>query len=204
MGQELWRFVLEGVVFISAPVLLYIVMYIGHMDYAGFLQRCGFGRREVGLLLVGGLLGIVLGPLGLYGVPLWIYQSSLIAIDFGGAIVPVVLSMYLLKKKKLNLYAFLLCVVLIGIVTNLVSEFRPPLGIVSEFPFYFFPSFAAIGLTLLIYRMNLTSGIPFAYSTTTFGVLIGADIVRIPLVLMGLEEIREEMGRVSGGRVANS
>lgn len=194
MAVELWRNVLDGVVFLSVPVLLYVELYIGHIDYAGFLQKCGFGKREVGLLLVGGLTGIVLGPLGLYGVPLWIHESSLIAIDFGGAIVPVVLSLYLLKIKKLNIPAFLVAVIIIGVITYSVSEFRSPLGIVSEFPYYLFPSFAAIGLALLIYRENLTSGIPFAYSSVTFGVLIGADIVRIPQVLEGMEVIREEMG----------
>jgi uncharacterized RDD family membrane protein YckC len=194
MELEQWIYVIEGVVFVAIPILLYVELYIGHLDYTGFLQKCGFGRREVGLLLVGGLIGIVLGPLGLYGVPLFIYQSSLLAIDLGGAIIPIVLSLYLLKIKKLNIPAFIGAVAIISVVTYMSSEFRPPLGIVSEFPHYLFPSFTAIALALLVYRQKITSGIPFAYATTTFGVLIGADIVRIPQVMIGLEEIREEMG----------
>ena len=194
MEPEQWINVMEGVVFIAIPILLYVEIYIGHMDYSGFLKKCGFGRREVGLLLVGGLMGIVLGPLGLYGVPLFIYQSSLLAIDLGGAIIPIVLSLYLMKVKKLNMPAFIGAVALIAVITYISSEFRPPLGIVSEFPFYLFPSFTAIALALLVYRQRITSGIPFAYATTTFGVLIGADVVRIPQVMIGLEEIREEMG----------
>lgn len=194
MELDQWIYVMEGVVFIAIPILLYVEMYIGHLDYTGFLQKCGFGRREVGLLLVGGLIGIVLGPLGLFGVPLFIYQSSLLAIDIGGAIIPIVLSIYLLKIKKLNIPAFIGAVAIIGVVTYMSSEFRPSLGIVSEFPYYLFPSFTAIALALLVYRQKITSGIPFAYATTTFGVLIGADIVRIPQVMVGLEEIREEMG----------
>jgi hypothetical protein len=191
MEQNTWLFVLESVVFVLIPILLVVEMYIGHMDYAGFLQKCGFGRREVGLLLVGGLMGIVLSPLGLYAVPLIIYQSSLLAIDIGGAIIPMVLSIYLIRIKKLNIPVLLVSIAIISVITYMVSEFRPPLGIVSEFPYYLFPSFAGIGLALLMYRQNITSAIPFAYSSTTFGVLIGADIVRIPLVMVGLEEIRE-------------
>jgi uncharacterized RDD family membrane protein YckC len=103
----------------------------------------------------------------------------------------MVLSIYLIKTKKLNMPAIIICVTIISVITYMVSEFRPPLGIVSEFPYYLFPSFAGIGLALAIYKQNITSAIPFAYSTTTFGVLIGADIVRIPLVMVGLEEIRE-------------
>ena len=194
MAVELWRNVLDGVVFLSVPVLLYVEMYIGHIDYAGFFQRCGFGKREVGLLLVGGLTGIILGPLGLYGVPLWIYENSLIAIDFGGAIVPIVLSLYLIKTQKLNIPFFFISVIIIGVVAYLSSDWNPPLGITSEFPFYMFPSFAAIGLALFFYRDKLTSGIPFAYASVTFGVLIGADLVRIPLVLTGMEQLREDMG----------
>jgi uncharacterized RDD family membrane protein YckC len=194
MGQEFWIYVLGGVATIAIPVLLYVELYIGHMDYTGFLQKCGFGRREVGLLLVGGLGGIILGPLGLYGVPLFIYQSSLLAIDFGGAIIPIVLSIYLIITKKLNLPTLITSIAVISVVAYLVSEFRPPLGIVSEFPYFLFPSFTAIGLALLVYRQRITSGIPFAYATTTFGVLIGADIVRIPLVMVGLEQVRESYG----------
>lgn len=193
MQPEQWFYVVEAVVFIVIPVLLFVELYIGHMDYAGFLEKCGFARREVGLLLVGGLVGIVLGPLGLYGVPLYIYQSSLLAIDLGGAIIPVVLSIYFIKIKKLNIPSFMFAVFLIGVLTYITTEFRPSLGIVSEFPYYLFPSFLAIGLALLVYKKDITSGIPFAYATTTFGVLIGADIVRIPQVLVGLEEIRQEM-----------
>ncbi|UCG70735.1 MAG: RDD family protein [Thermoplasmata archaeon] len=193
MELEEWMFVIQAVVFVAIPVLLFVEIYIGHMDYAGFLQRCGFARREVGLLLVGGLVGIVLGPLGLYGVPLFIYRGSLLAIDLGGAIIPIVLSIYLIKIKKLNIPAFVGAVAIISVITFMSSEFRPPLGIVSEFPYYLFPSFTGIALALIVYKQKITEGIPFAYSTTTFGVLIGADIVRIPQVLIGLEEIREEL-----------
>ena len=144
MEPESWIYVLEGVVFIAIPVLLYVELYIGHLDYTGFLQKCGFARREVGLLLVGGLLGIVLGPMGLYSVPLFIYKSSLLAIDFGGAIIPIVLSLYLIKIKKLNIPALIVCIGVISAVSFMISEFRSPLGIVSEFPYYLFPSFTAI------------------------------------------------------------
>ncbi len=193
MQSEQWMFVVGAVVFVSMPVLLFVELYIGHMDYPGFLEKCGFGRREVGLLLVGGLAGTVLSLLGLYAVPLIIYQGSLLAIDIGGAIIPVALSIYLIKVKKLNIPAIIGAVVVIGILTNMTTEFRPSLGIVSEFPYYLFPSFLAVALALLVYRKKITSAIPFAYASTTFGVLIGADIVRIPQVMIGLEKIREEM-----------
>jgi uncharacterized RDD family membrane protein YckC len=193
MDPMLLKNILESVVFISMPVLLFIVVYIGHMDYAGFLEKCGFGRREVGLLLIGGLVGIILGPLGLYAVPLFIYESSLLAVDLGGAIIPVVLSIYLIKTKKLNLLALSVVVFIISVLTYMTTEFIPSLGVVSEFPFFLFPSFCALGLTLIIYRDNITSAVPFAYASTTLGVLIGADIVRIPQVLIGLEQARVEM-----------
>jgi uncharacterized RDD family membrane protein YckC len=193
MEFAFWRIVLEGVVFIAMPVLLFVTVYIGHMDYRGFLEKCGFGRREVGLLLVGGLVGIIMGPLGLYAVPLFIYQGSLLAIDIGGAIIPIVLSLYLIKKMKINIPAIIVGILIIGVLTYMTTEFRPEIGIVSEFPYFLLPSFCAVGLTLLIYRDNITSGIPYAYSATTFGVLIGADIVRIPQVLIGLEQARVEM-----------
>ncbi len=199
MDPLFWRNVLEGVVFISMPVLLFVVVYIGHMDYTGFLEKCGFGRREVGLLLIGGLVGIILGPLGLYAVPLFIYENSLLAIDLGGAIIPIVLSIYLINKMKLNLLElvlFAIVIIIVSIVTFYTTEFRPSLGVVSEFPFYLFPSFLAMALAFVIYIKyyhKVTSAIPFAYATSTLGVVIGADIVRIPQVLIGIEQARVEM-----------
>lgn len=193
MDPLLLKNIVESVIFICMPVLLFVAVYIGHMDYSGFLEKCGFGRREVGLLLIGGLVGIILGPLGLYAVPLFIYESSLLAIDLGGALIPLVLSIYLIRLKKLNLVALSVIVFIISVLTYITTEFRPSLGVVSEFPFFLFPSFCALGLTLIIYRDNITSAVPFAYASTTLGVLIGADIVRIPQVLIGLEQARVDM-----------
>jgi uncharacterized RDD family membrane protein YckC/uncharacterized membrane protein len=188
-----WINVIEAAVFISIPVLLFVELYIGHMDYTGFLERCGFARREVGLLLVGGLVGTALSLTGLYAVPLIIYQGSLLAIDMGGAVIPVVLSVYLIRFKKLNIPLLIVAIGIVGTLTYMTTEFRPSIGIVSEFPYYMFPSFCAIAIALIVYREKLTSAIPFAYASTTLGVLIGADIVRIPQVMVGLEQAREEM-----------
>jgi uncharacterized RDD family membrane protein YckC len=193
MDWQLLGMALEGVVFIAMPILLFVVLYIGHMDYTGFLEKCGFGRREVGLLLVGGLVGIILGPAGLYAIPLFVYESSLLAIDLGGAIIPIVISLYLIKTKKLNIPALFVVIFIVGVLTYMTTEFRPEMGIVSEFPYYLLPSFSAVAMTLMIFRDKITTAIPFAYSATTFGVLIGADIVRIPQVIVGLEEVRQEL-----------
>jgi uncharacterized membrane protein/uncharacterized RDD family membrane protein YckC len=199
MDPLFWRNVFEGVIFISMPVLLFVTVYIGHMDYTGFLEKCGFGRREVGLLLIGGLVGIILGPLGLYAVPLFIYENSLLAIDLGGAIIPIVLSIYLINRMKLNMLElglFAVVIIIVSVVTFYTTEFRPSLGVVSEFPFYLIPSFLAMILALVIYYVayeKVTSAVPFAYATATLGVVIGADIVRIPQVLIGIEQARVEM-----------
>jgi uncharacterized membrane protein len=60
----------------------------------------------------------------------------------------------------------------------------PLSGIVSEFPFYLIaPVLVGIGSVLLVHRtMHLPPrfGLPVAYAASTFGVLIGADLLRQP------------------------
>jgi uncharacterized RDD family membrane protein YckC len=101
-----------------------------------------------------------------------------------------------MKLNEMELIIFAIVIIIISVITYFTTEFRPSLGVVSEFPFYLLPSFTAMISALVIYGLlfkKITSAIPFAYATSTLGVLIGADLVRIPQVLIGLEQARVEM-----------
>lgn len=176
--------VLSGLVFFLIPILLFSEMYIGISDFTGLFQRCGLGIREVGLLLVGSSIGMITD------MPIIIYKETLLAINFGGAIIPILVSVMLIVKKKPNLGLVLAGTALVAVLTYITTTFDAGIGVYSMFPYYLFPSFLATAMALVIYQRDVTKGIPFAYATGTLGVLIGADLVRVPMIVVGMEESR--------------
>jgi len=87
------------------------------------------------------------------------FQSSthtLVAINVGGCLIPIVFSLYLLLHTEVTLAQTLLAIALVSLVSYSFS--RPIQGL-------------GIGMPLLI--------APLAYIGGTMGVLIGADVLRI-------------------------
>lgn len=202
MDIYFWVEVIAIALFILVPIMLFIELYVGHMEFPGLFEKCGLKRREVGLLIVGASVSMV------SDVPIIIYGGSFLAINFGGAIIPMVLAVYFVKEKKLNLPLVVGGVAFISFITwyrDFITKFDPTIGVFSEFPYYFIPPFIAMVLALLVYRRDVTKGIPFAYAICTLGVLIGADIVRIPMILSGMEEVRVTSGDpFAGGSIGGA
>ncbi len=80
---------------------------------------------------------------------------------------------------------FLLAIVSGVLLTTFVaSQAVPGVGIVEPFPIYLIPPIAA-GIVAVIFAPRVFQGqdgfaLPFAYLATTFGVLLGADLLRQP------------------------
>jgi len=107
-----------------------------------------------------------------YLVPLWKRQETIIAVNFGGAVIPSFLSLYLLIKTGLWTEAFL-AISVMTIVTFLAA--RPVKGIGIVLP-VFLPAIVA-ALTALIVAYQHAPVI--AYISGTLGTLIGADILNL-------------------------
>lgn len=99
--------------------------------------------------------------------------STLIAINVGGCIIPVLFSLYLLKYTPLQATEVVTAVALVGAVCYYFSRPIPRLGIAM--PVFIAPLAAA--LTALIISPEHSA--PLAYICGTFGVLIGADLLRL-------------------------
>ncbi len=181
-----WQFlfdVVAGLVFLSIPILLFIELYIGHSAFAGFFQKCGFGRREVGLLVVGATFSTFW-----YGdIPLYVSGGTLLAINLTGAFLPIAISIHLFRTKISSKGMAALGVLVVSVVTYMVTTFEPSIGVYSEFPYFLFPSMVAAGLGYVLYKRDATIAAPYAYVVATIGVLIGADIVRIPEIISALQ-----------------
>ena len=125
----------------------------------------------------------------IYRIPLPAERTTL-AINIGGALIPVAISLYLLARSvamtgsAVTLFLSLIGVAFVTIIARLTSRVVPGLGVTTPF---FIPPLAALfcGLVLSLPSGPGSMAAPvIAYTSGTLGVLIGAD-------LMTLGRIRE-------------
>ena len=170
-----------------------VLLFIGVTEVA--FQRIGFTRLQVVLILVGTFLGSSVN------IPLrkvksrerivemedvqffWIrYRiphievgevSTLVAVNVGGAVIPTIVSFYLLQSHPEQLLYAMVGVALTAIVVHLVARKVPGLGITTP---AFVPPIAA-ALSAFLLAPNFPSVI--AYVAGTLGTLIGADLTNL-------------------------
>ncbi len=140
------------------------------------MSSAGFGKPEVGMILVGSMFGIFAD------IPLIVSRHSLLNINLGGALIPVIVSLAFIYQKKLEVFSFLFGLVAVSALSFSITRFEPGMGIIAEFPYYFLPSLLALFLSMILMKGH-NKRIPYAYSTAVLGTLIGADLVRVPMLL---------------------
>jgi uncharacterized membrane protein len=100
-------------------------------------------------------------------------HQTVLAVNVGGAVIPVCLCIYLLLHIPFGLYL----PVLVGLVTLVVHRLsRPVEGLGIAVPGFIPPLVAALGAYLLC-PWYLRA--PCAYIASTLGILIGADLLRL-------------------------
>ncbi len=178
-------------------VFLVVLIEIGILRYA--YQRIGIGRRHMFALLVLSFLGsyvnipiyelaphttqsdaaISFGGMT-YVVPEasgW--QGTVVAINVGGAVIPTLLSLYLMRKNRLYLRGLLA----IGIVVFVVHALAYPVKGVGIAEPVFVPPVISTMVALLLSRRYAP---PLAYISGSLGTLIGADLLNLGKI-RGLE-----------------
>jgi uncharacterized membrane protein len=169
------------------------------------LVKLGFTYREVIILLfltlVGSFINIPIttltgGPVmirepapSLFGMLYRIREvtpTTRVAINVGGALIPVSISAYLLYESVTVIDPYIVLLALIGVL--IVSVFvklvaRPVRGVGIVTPF-FVPPLAALasGLLLSVFTAEPIAAAIIAYVSGTLGTLIGADIANLPRI----------------------
>lgn len=166
--------------------LLATALFITFIHKRNYLERAGFTKYHVGMILVGSFFGLIAD------IPVIIFNGALLNINLGGALIPVIIALDLTYKKKSSWVKILLGTGAVAAAAYYFSEFRPDLGIVSEFPQFLIPSIIALTLGYLLHDGS-EDQIPYSYITAVLGVLIGADLVRIPLLVNA-----EVLGSIGG------
>lgn len=158
-------------------------------------EKVGVGRRYMFFLLLSSYLGSyinipvaqlppeqlvsprIIDFFGMqYMVPAVVERpGTVIAVNFGGAVIPVILSIYLIVRNKLYSNSILA----VGIVTAAVHLMAYPVpGIGIAEPMFVPPLVTAI-VALVISRQHAA---PLAYIAGSLGTLIGADLLNLHLI----------------------
>jgi len=98
-----------------------------------------------------------------------VYQQQVIAINVGGAIIPILLSLYLLEHT--HLLRTLLAIAIVAVVSHIDARIVPGQGV--EMDVWIAPVTAA--LCALVLTLGDRAA-PMAYIAGTIGALLGADI----------------------------
>jgi len=171
-------------------MVLLILVEIGILGYA--YQRLGIDRRYVFALLLLSLFGsyinipvyqlppetlVSAGRVAFYGIQHVIpfvthWPGTVIAVNLGGAVIPAVLSIYLLVKNRL-FYQGLVGIVIVTLIVHHVAHPVHGVGIAEPI---FIPPLVATGAALLISRRFAPA---LAYVSGSMGTLIGADLLNI-------------------------
>jgi uncharacterized membrane protein len=190
--SSLHFFPLTPVFLLGLLVLAILVAFvqIGVLGYA--YQKIGVARRHVFAVLVASLLGSYvnipvaeLPPeqvvsdqiVSFFGIEYVVphveeWPRTVVAVNVGGALVPFLLSLYLLVKRRLYKPGLLA----VAIVALLVHSMAYPVrGIGISVPIFIPPLVAATAALMLARR----SAPPVAYIAGSLGTLIGADLMNL-------------------------
>jgi uncharacterized membrane protein len=171
-------------------VLLMALIEIGILEYA--YAKIGIGRRHMFALLVLSLLGSYINipvaelpgkelftdqQVTFYGIRYIIpsvvnWPRTVIAVNLGGAVIPTILSIYLLIKNKLYLRGLLSVIIVMVVVHHMAHPVRG-VGIVVPI---FIPPLVTTAVALLLSRDYAA---PLAYIAGSLGTLIGADLLNL-------------------------
>jgi uncharacterized membrane protein len=158
-----------------------IALYMIYVIITKAFKNIGFSSVEALIIVFlcflfgSGLIDRYAG-ISFSNIPLFRYQTSwIVGINIGGAVIPLLLSIYLYYKNKLKPFKVLVGIGIITVVTFFVTYPDPERGIVSAFPFWLLPIICTSFVSILFCWKEKNKAAPLAYTIGTLGVLLGAD-----------------------------
>ncbi len=173
-----------------------LAVYLGYLIVTKAFKDMGFSSVEAVIIIFVCFIlgyGIIDSYVGIsfQNLYLFTFNNWRVGINTGGAVIPLMVSIYLIFKHRLRLRLLGFAILMVTISTYLVTTPDPEKGIVSVFPYWLIPIFvASIGSVFLCIREKRKAPV-VAYVSGTIGVLIGADIFHLyPLLSSGTSTIR--------------
>jgi uncharacterized membrane protein len=173
-----------------AFIFLIALIEVGILEYA--YAKIGIGRRHMFALLILSFLGSYINipvaelpakevlsghQVTFYGMRYSIpfveeWYRTVIAVNLGGAVIPTILSVYLLIKNKLYLRGLLGVIIVAAAVHSMAYPIR---GVGIGVP-TFIPPLVTTAVALILSREYAA---PLAYIAGSLGTLIGADLLNL-------------------------
>jgi len=163
-----------GFLFVTVLIIL-VGAYFLYLLFTKAFREMGFDSGEAFLLL---FASYIFG-FNIFNIYLFTYNNWDIELNIGGALIPILLSIYLIVRKRISLSKVVVGVLIVSIVTYLVSYPDPSEGIVSPFPLWLLPAIAASLTSAILSYTTYRKAAPLAYISGVIGVLIGADVLHL-------------------------
>ncbi len=121
-----------------------------------------------------------------FGYPIFIPRitkissNTLIAVNFGGALIPATVSIFLIYELRAYLYFLLINVILVALLSKLFSRVIRGVGVVMH---PLIPSlFSVLFSYFLFYKLHILVPLS-AYVGSVLGTLIGADLLNLKRIV---------------------
>ena len=171
------------ILYISLPIL---VLYILYLILTKAFRYMGFTSLEaIIIVFISFLFGfeIIIFGFNISNIHIFAYENWRVGVNMGGAIIPILLSIYLTIKKKIPLKKIAIGILIVTIIAFFVTRPVAARGIVTAFPYWLLPAFFASLASVFLSWKDFIRAAPLAYISGTIGVLIGADFLHLPELL---------------------
>ncbi len=159
-----------------------LLFYLLYIILLSAFEEVGFKKWEASLIVFS---CIIFGKIDL---PLLEYNKWIIAINVGGALIPIIISIYLIFSRKVagrSILGMIIVAYFAYNVTMVTGE-----GVVAIFPYWLIPPVVASFYSIVASIKSKKKAASIAYASGTMGVLIGADLLHLKELLhMGVRKI---------------
>ena len=166
-------------VYIILPIL---VLYFIYLFFTQAFRYMGFSSIEAFIIVfVSFIFGfdIIISGINISNIYLLSYGNWNLWINIGGAVIPIILSIYLTINRKIPLKNIAIGIIIVTIIAFIVTRPVADKGIVSAIPYAFLPAVFASIISVILSWKNFIKAAPIAYISGTIGVLIGADFLHL-------------------------
>ena len=187
------------ILYIILPIL---VIYFIYSILTKAFRYMGFSTIEGILIVFISFLfsfEIIIFGFNISNIYLFSYGKWNVGINMGGALIPILLSIYMTIKKKISIKKILVGIFVVSIITFFITKPVASSGIVASFPFWLLPAFFSSISSVVLSWNDFKKAAPIAYIAGTIGVLIGADFLHLPELLN--YEISKTSNAIIGGAV---
>ena len=158
---------MDSIVWLLLPLVALALVFLFYKAMSFSFPRMGIPRRLVIPVFVAILVG------GLFNIPIWRSGSTTVAMNVGGAIIPLLISFYLLRKAPMLKTA--LAVAVVATVSGLLAEVDAKGRIGLQFGYLILP-LVAVSVALIFAQRNAPQ---VAFISGSIGGIIGVDLVHL-------------------------